>query len=213
LLLESLSPEVQADVRLGLVSATQAQAPARSAPRSDAEPYTVDLALLERVATRLGARLRDRPPERLVCPHAEEISGQVRAALPVWRTLMDAIQKELGGTNEAGWKTSADLEHQIMRLIRRGSSERRISRALGVTRELVKRVVQGSSRAAAAPHTALPAIATAPAATPRASKLDAHEGCIEDPLAEVSSTTPGVSTRSCARASEGPTSSPSRGCW
>jgi ParB-like chromosome segregation protein Spo0J len=152
LLVESLSPEVQADVRLGLVSATaarevarlprgtqravariiarqgmstraaaklvaateqlkpataeeierlcrsaQAQAPARSGPRSDAEAYTADLALLERVATRLGARLRDRPPARLACPHAEEISGQLRAALPVWRTLMDAMQRSLEG--------------------------------------------------------------------------------------------------------------------
>src|ERR1700690_3393350 len=92
--------------------------------------------------------------------------------------------KELGGTmrNEAGWKPSADLEHQIMRLIRRGLSQRQISRALGVTRGLVKRVVQGSSRAAAAPHTALPAIVTALAATPRASKLDAHEGRIKELL-------------------------------
>jgi predicted XRE-type DNA-binding protein len=78
-------------------------------------------------------------------------------------------------SNEAGWKTRADLEHQIMRLIRRGLSQRQISRALGVTRGLVKRVVQGNSRAAAAPHTALPTIATAPAATPRASKLDAEQ--------------------------------------
>lgn len=92
-------------------------------------------------------------------------------------------------SNEAGWKTRADLEHQIMRLLRRGSSQRQISRALGVTRGLVKRVVQGSSRAAAAPHTALPAIATAPAATPRASKLDAHEGRIKELLAEFPSIT------------------------
>ena len=153
LLVESLSPEVQADVRLGLVTATaarevarlprgtqqmvarmiarqgmstraaaklvaateqlqpataeeierlcrsaQAQAPSRSGPpHSDAEAYTADLALLERVATRLCTRLRDRPPARLASPHAEEISGQLRAALPVWRTLMEAMQRSLEG--------------------------------------------------------------------------------------------------------------------
>jgi ParB-like chromosome segregation protein Spo0J len=152
LLVESLSPEVQADVRLGLVSATtarevarlprgtqqtvariiarqgmstraaaklvaateqlqpataeeierlcrsaQAKASARSGPHSDAEAYTADLALLERVATRLCTRLRDRPPARLASPRAEEISGQLRAALPLWRTLMDAMQRSLEG--------------------------------------------------------------------------------------------------------------------
>jgi ParB/RepB/Spo0J family partition protein len=152
LLVEALSPEVQADVRLGLVSATaarevarlprgiqqtvariiarqgmstraatklvaateqlqaataeeierlchsaQAAAPARPGLRSDAEQYTADLALLERVATRLFARLRDRPPARLAPPHAEEISGQLRAAVPVVRTLLDTMQRSLEG--------------------------------------------------------------------------------------------------------------------
>jgi len=152
LLVEALSPEVQADVRLGLVTPTaarevarlprgiqqtvariiaqqgmstraaaklvaaterlqpataeeierlcrsaQAQAPARPGPRSDAEAYTADLALLERVATRLRALLIDRPPGRLPPPHDQEITGQLRAALPVLRTLLGTMTASLEG--------------------------------------------------------------------------------------------------------------------
>jgi transposase len=92
-------------------------------------------------------------------------------------------------SNEGGWKTRAELEHQIMRLVRRDFSQRQIARALGVTRGLVKRVVQDRNRAVADPHTALPVSATVAAATPRASKLDAHEGRIKDLLAEFPSLT------------------------
>jgi ParB/RepB/Spo0J family partition protein len=153
LLVEALAPEVQMDVRLGLVSPTaarevarlprgiqqtvarviardgmstrasaklvaaterlqpataeeierlcrsaQAQSPGRSCPRSDADAYTADLALLERVAARLRARLLDRPPARLPPPHDQEIAGQLRAAAPVLRTLLDTMTKTLEGS-------------------------------------------------------------------------------------------------------------------
>jgi ParB-like chromosome segregation protein Spo0J len=152
LLVEALAPEVQMDVRLGLVSATaarevarlprgiqqtiarviarqgmstrasarlvaaaervqpataeeverlcqsaQAQAPARSEPRSDAQAYTADLALLERVAARLSARLCDRPPARLAAPHDQHIASEIRAAVPVLRGLLDSMTRTLEG--------------------------------------------------------------------------------------------------------------------
>lgn len=152
LLVEALAPEVQMDVRLGLVSATaarevarlprgiqqtiarliarqgmstrasaklvaaterlqpataaeierlcqsaQAQAPARSGPHSDAEAYTADLAVLERVAARLHARLCDRPPARLAAPHDQQIAGELRAAVPVLRALLDIMTRTLEG--------------------------------------------------------------------------------------------------------------------
>jgi transposase len=85
-------------------------------------------------------------------------------------------------SNETGWKTRAELEHQIVRLLHRGFSQRQIARAIGVTRGLVKRVMEDRSRAATTAHTALPPV-PAPA-TPRPSKLDAHEERIKELLAQ-----------------------------
>jgi transposase len=76
-----------------------------------------------------------------------------------------------------GWKTRTELEHHILQLLRKGRSQREISRALGVTRGLVRRVVCGRDQVSADPHTALPEKA---AATPRPSKLDAQETRIKE---------------------------------
>jgi transposase len=81
----------------------------------------------------------------------------------------------------SSWKTRTELEHHVVQLLRKGRSQREISRALGVTRGLVKRVVEGRAGAEAGPHTALPAPA---AATPRPSQLDVYEACIKELLAE-----------------------------
>jgi len=80
-----------------LCRSAQAESPARSGPRSDAEAYTADLALLERVAARLRTRLLDRPPARLPSPHDKKIAGQLRAALPVVRTLQETMTTTLEG--------------------------------------------------------------------------------------------------------------------
>jgi transposase len=85
-----------------------------------------------------------------------------------------------------GWSTRADLEHQIAHLFRRDNSRRQIARALGVTRGLVQRVVTGMEQAKGAAHTVLP---EAQVATPRPSKLDAHQGRIKELLARYPSIT------------------------
>lgn len=78
------------------------------------------------------------------------------------------------------WKTRIELEHHIGQLLRKGRSQRAIARALGVTRGLVKRVVDDRDSATARPHPALP---EAVAATPRPSKLDVHEARLKELLA------------------------------
>jgi hypothetical protein len=93
---EQLQPATAEEIER-LCRSAQAQAPARSGPRSDAEAYTADLALLERMATPLQGRLLDRPPARLPPPHGQEIAGQLRAALPVLCTLLDTMTATLEG--------------------------------------------------------------------------------------------------------------------
>ena len=86
----------------------------------------------------------------------------------------------------SNWKTRTELEHHILQLLRKGRSQREISRALGVTRGLVRRVVSGGEEAAARPHTALP---EPTAATPRPSKIDVHDARIKELLATYPSIT------------------------
>lgn len=80
-----------------LCQSAQAQAPARSGPRSDAQAYTADLALLEGVAARLHTRLCDKPPAHLAAPHDQQIAVQLRAAAAVLRGLLDLMTKALEG--------------------------------------------------------------------------------------------------------------------
>jgi ParB/RepB/Spo0J family partition protein len=93
---ERLQPATAEEIER-LCRSAQAESSVRSVPRSDAEAYTADLALLERVAARLRTRLLDRPPTRLPSPHDREIAGQLRAALPVLRTLLDTMAATLEG--------------------------------------------------------------------------------------------------------------------
>jgi transposase len=80
----------------------------------------------------------------------------------------------------SNWNTRIELEHHIVRLLRKGRSQREIARALGVTRGLVKRVVDDRASTTARPHTVLPNVV---APTPRPSKLDVHEVRIKELLA------------------------------
>jgi transposase/ParB-like chromosome segregation protein Spo0J len=92
-----------------------------------------------------------------------------------------------GGPIMSSWKTRTELEHHIVQLLRKGRSQREISRALGVTRGLVKRVVDGRAGAEARPHTAVPETV---AAAPRPfRKLDVHEARMKELLAQYPSLT------------------------
>ena len=86
----------------------------------------------------------------------------------------------------SNWSTRLELEHQVVRLLRKGRSQRAIARALGVTRGLVSRVVDIHASAKARPHTALP---QAVEPTPRSSNLDVHEARIKELLASYSTIT------------------------
>ena len=92
---ERLQPATEEEIER-LCRSAQAQTPARSGARSDADTYTTDLALLERVAARLRARLLERPPA-LAPPHDQKVAQQLRAVLPVLRTLLDTMTKTLEG--------------------------------------------------------------------------------------------------------------------
>jgi transposase len=85
------------------------------------------------------------------------------------------------------WTTRTELEHHIVQLLRKGRSQREIARALGVTRGLVRGVLDRRGEMEARPHTALPQPATP--ATPRPSKLDVHEARIKELLAKYPSIT------------------------
>jgi ParB/RepB/Spo0J family partition protein len=64
-------------------------------PQSDVVAYVADLGVLERIATRLRARLCECPPAKLPAPGAEEVRGFLRAALPIVRLLCLAMTKTL----------------------------------------------------------------------------------------------------------------------
>jgi transposase len=83
----------------------------------------------------------------------------------------------------SGWKTRAELDHQIVLLHGRGRSRRQIARAVGVTRGLVDRLL---ARRETDKSTALP---VQEAVVPRASKLDAFEPRIRELLASYPSIT------------------------
>jgi transposase len=69
-----------------------------------------------------------------------------------------------------------ELEHQVLRLVRKGHSRRQIARALKVSRAVVGRIVRGKG---APPPPVLP---EPPERTPRASKLDTFAERIRDLL-------------------------------
>lgn len=81
-----------------LCRSLQAPVAAQSGPRSDADAYTADLALIERVATQLCARLSDRPPAQLGSPNDQVITEKLRATVPVLRELLGAMTKTLEGS-------------------------------------------------------------------------------------------------------------------
>jgi transposase len=67
--------------------------------------------------------------------------------------------------------TQSELEHHIVTLAHKGHSRRAIARALGISRNTVRKMLEGQAHARAAVHSALPAPRSAP---PRPQKLDEY---------------------------------------
>ena len=80
----------------------------------------------------------------------------------------------------ARWRTREELDHQVVILTKQGMSRHAIARALGVSRNTVRKILRANDHQRDAGHTA---IATPPARVPRATKLDAHHPRIDDLLA------------------------------
>lgn len=71
----------------------------------------------------------------------------------------------------ATWRNREELEHQIVTLATTGTSRRAITRAMGVSRNTVKRVLAKHRAQRASTHSAL----VAPKQAPRPKKIDAYQ--------------------------------------
>jgi transposase len=71
----------------------------------------------------------------------------------------------------ARWRTREELVHQVVLLTKEGMAARAVARALGVSRNTVRKILRAHQKARDTGHTAL---AAPPARAPRATKLDAH---------------------------------------
>jgi transposase len=74
------------------------------------------------------------------------------------------------------WHTREELTHQAVLLQRDGMAQRAIARALGVSRNTVKKILRRHAEARAEPHTALQA---PPKRAPRAKKTDPYRADVE----------------------------------
>lgn len=81
----------------------------------------------------------------------------------------------------SSWRTREELEHQTVMLERDGLSRRAISRALGISRNTVKKILRKYRGARAAPHMALE---PPPKRAPRAKKIDIYRDEVEQLLEE-----------------------------
>jgi transposase len=80
----------------------------------------------------------------------------------------------------ARWRTREELIHQVVILTTQGMSRRAITRALGVSRNTIRKILGAHGKARDTGHTALP---PRPERVPRAAKTDAYRGRIEELLA------------------------------
>jgi transposase len=71
----------------------------------------------------------------------------------------------------AHWRSREELNHQVIVLTAQGMSRRAITRALGVSRNTIRKILRARDRERDTGHTAL---AAPPARAPRASKIDAY---------------------------------------
>jgi transposase len=70
------------------------------------------------------------------------------------------------------WHTREELAHQVVTLAKQGEARRAIARALGVSRNTVRALLEAHAAGRETEHTALP---SAPSRAPRSSKLDAFK--------------------------------------
>jgi transposase len=80
----------------------------------------------------------------------------------------------------ANWRSREDLIHQVVVLTVQGMSRRAITRALGVSRNTIKKILRAHGKQRDTGHTALP---TPAARAPRASKIDAFRDRVAELLA------------------------------
>ncbi len=77
------------------------------------------------------------------------------------------------------WKTRPELEHQVVTLAGQGLARRAIARAMGVSRNTVRKILEAHVESRQAPQAAL---TPAPARVPRAQKLDDFRDKVTDLL-------------------------------
>jgi transposase len=80
----------------------------------------------------------------------------------------------------APWRSREELVHQVVVLTAQGMSRRAITRALGVSRNTIKKILRAHGKQRDTGHSALPA---PPARAPRACKIDAYAGRVAELLA------------------------------
>lgn len=80
----------------------------------------------------------------------------------------------------ATWRTRQELIHQVVTLAQQGLTRRALARALGVSRNTVRALLEAHAKEREAEHTA---VASRPPRAPRASKVDAFQARVLDLLA------------------------------
>ena len=80
----------------------------------------------------------------------------------------------------AHWRSREELIHQVVVLTAQGMSRRAITRALGVSRNTIKKILRTHGRERDDGHAAL---AAAPVRAPRSRKIDAYQGRVSELLA------------------------------
>jgi len=77
----------------------------------------------------------------------------------------------------ARWRTREELIHQVVILTKQGMSRRAITRALGVSRNTIRKILRAQEKARDTGHTALP---PRPERVPRAAKIDVYRSRVEE---------------------------------
>lgn len=79
----------------------------------------------------------------------------------------------------ARWRTREELTHQVVLLATQGTSRRAITRTLGVSRNTIRKILRAHGKERDTGHTAL---APRPERVPRAAKVDAYRGRVDELL-------------------------------
>jgi transposase len=80
----------------------------------------------------------------------------------------------------ARWRTREELIHQVVVLTAQGMSRRAITRAVGVSRNTIRKILSAHGKAGDTGHTALP---FRPERLPNPTKIDAYRGRVQELLA------------------------------